>query len=392
MRIGVDARFLSHPQPGGFKTYTENLVAGLAAVDRDNDYILYIDRPTNLRPPRIEGRSFAIRVVPGTFPTLGMPWREQVLLPLYAARDQIDMLHSLALTAPLSLRRPIVVTVHDTYWHARHRRPALGASKRALLDAYYRYVPLRAIRRAAAIVTVSQSAKASLVEELGVPAERIFVTLEAPAPIFAPVADPVRLAHIRRKYQLGERFILGMGSADPRKNVVTLLRAYAELSQSLREQYDLVVVWAHGALIAGAAATLQHLGLDAGVRFLTAVPKQDLAMLYSAATVFVFPSLAEGFGLPPLEAMGCGTPVIASNSPAMPEVLDGAAWLVDAQDVHAMAVAIERVLFDDGVRASLIQAGQKRAAAFSWTKCAEETVQVYRDVLLRVVGVSAVRA
>src|SRR5574337_809630 len=143
MRIGIDARFLTHPQPGGFKTYTENLVAGLAAVDGDNEYILYVDRPGDLRRHLGDRRSFATRVVPATVPMVGMPWREQILLPLHAARDRIDLLHSPALTAPLRLRCPTVLTVHAAHWSVPHRWPARSV-RRALMDAYNRFVPHRA--------------------------------------------------------------------------------------------------------------------------------------------------------------------------------------------------------------------------------------------------------
>ena len=385
MRIGIDARLLTHPQPGGFKTYTENLVAGLAAVAGDNEYVLYVDRPTDVRAEVSDRRSFTIRVLPATVPNLGMPWREQILLPLRAVRDRIDLLHSPTLTAPLSLRRPSVVTVHDMYWRSPRRSPA-GSGRRALIDSYNRFVPPRAIRRAAAIITVSHSAKASIIEELGVCAERVFVTYEAPPPIYVPVTDPPRLESIRRKYGLGSCFILGIGSADPRKNVGALLRAYAALPLSVRERHELVVVWAHPALMGELAAQVPGLGLGDRVRFLNAVPSEDLVMLYNAAGVFVFPSFGEGFGLPPLEAMACGIPVIAANNSAMPEILDGAGLLVDPHDVSAMAAAVERVLRDDGVRASLIDAGRKRAAAFSWRRCAEETLQVYRNVLQATAG------
>lgn len=381
MRIGIDARFLTHPQPGGFKSYTENLIAGLAAVDGDNEYTLYVDRPSDERWQFAHRRGFVTRVVPATLRTVGMPWREQILLPLQAAHDRVDLLHSPALTAPLSLRRPSVVTVHDTYWRARG--PA-NSVKRTLMDAYNRCVPQRAIQQAAAIITVSHSAKTSIIGELGVSPERVVVTYEAAPSIYVPVADPVQLAGVRRKYRLGDRFILGMGSADPRKNVGTLLQAYAALPPPVRTRHELVVVWSHDTLMAELAADLPGLGLADRAHFLNAVPSEDLVLLYNAAVVFVFPSLGEGFGLPPLEAMACGTPVIAANNSAMPEILDGAGWLVNAHDVRALAAALERVLCDDGVRESLIEAGHKRAAAFSWTKCAEETLQVYRNVLRRV--------
>ena len=187
MRIGIDARFLTHPQAGGFKTYTQNLVAALAQVDRENEYRLYVDREP--ASPLAYGPNFQVCVVPGTLPMLGMVWREQVGLARRAAQDKLDLLHAPNLTAPLRCPCPTVITVHDMIWLWPERfSPGKTASrKRDLMRRYYQDVPRRAAQAAAGIITVSQASKDDIVRDLGIPAGRIHVTYEAAGAAYGPV-------------------------------------------------------------------------------------------------------------------------------------------------------------------------------------------------------------
>jgi glycosyltransferase involved in cell wall biosynthesis len=382
MRIGIDARFLTHPQPGGFKTYTQNLTMALAEVDAENEYVLYIDRPPDQDTRLPDRPNFATRIVPGSLPLLGMPWREQVGLSRQAARDKLDLLHSPSLTAPLRLACPSVVTIHDMIWFfaekfSRHT-PSFG--KRKLMEWYYRFVPQFAVRNASAILTVSHAAKESIVQHLGLSPDQVFVTHEAASPIYRRVDDLEKIEAVRRKYHLASDFVLAIGSADPRKNVAALVRACTLLPTLLQERYQLAIVWTHHLLAPGMAEQIKASGINSQVRFLEGVSDEELVLLYNAASLFVFPSLYEGFGLPPLEAMACGTPVVAANNSSIPEIVGDAALLFDAKDTEAMACVIAQVLADGALQAGLIEKGLKRAASFSWAKCARETVAVYRWV------------
>lgn len=390
MKIGIDARFLTHPQRGGFKTYTTNLIAALAEVDAENEYVLYLDRPPD-RPEQLPaGPNFTARLVPGSAPLVGLPWREQIRLARQAGRDRLDVLHSPSLTAPLQLACPSVVTIHDMIWYFPQKfsngqptSPARGrtSGKRKLMEWYYQYVPKAAAQRAAAVVTVSYAAKESIVQHLGLSPERIFVTHEAASPIYRRVNDPVKLAQLRQEYNLASAFILAIGSADPRKNMQTLVQAYALLPAVLRERYQLAIVWTHSFLAAELAEQVRALGIANQVRFLERVSNEALVLLYNAASLFVFPSLYEGFGLPLLEAMACGAPVVAANNSSIPEIVAEAAVLVEAQDIKAMAGAIAGVLSYEALKDALIEKGLKQAARFSWTKCARETLAVYGQAL-----------
>ena len=379
MRIGIDARFLTHPQPGGFKTYTENLIAALAEIDQKNDYILYLDRPPGAHAPLKQFQNMTCRVIRGELPILGMPFREQLGLLRATHRDHLDLLHSPALTAPLFLSCPLVLTLHDMIWKTLPSGNQI-AMKRRLLNSYYELVPSLAARKATTIITVSQAAKADIVNQLGISPENIVVTYEAAAPAFKPLSNPSLTQEVARKFSLPPKFLMAIGSADPRKNIESLLHAYVKLPISLREVYHLVIVWTHSHLADSISRRVQALGLGKQCHFLFSVSKKEMVSLYNLATLFVFPSRYEGFGLPPLEAMSCKTPVLSANNSSLPEVVGGGGYLFDADDIETMADLIQKLLVNEAERLELAERGFRHSANFSWAKCASETVAVYHKV------------
>lgn len=386
MRIGIDARFLTHPQLGGFKTYTENLIAALAEVDQDNQYFLYLDREPDQTTNIPDKPNFSYRVVPGGIPFLGMVWREQILLPRWAAKDNLDLLHSPCLSSPLVIGCAAIVTIHDVIWHSPKRFTGNDGKpvsiKRALQDWYYRVVPNLAAKNAHTIITVSETSKKDIVQILGVPSEKIYVTYEAASADFREIRDEDQIAAIREKYNLTSDFILALGSADPRKNMHTLIKAYKMLPAPVQERYQLVIVWNHGLLSSSIDQEVEAASLCDRVKFLEWISNEDLVLLYNAASLFAFPSRYEGFGLPLLEAMACGTPIVAANNSSIPEIADKAALLSETEDAQSLAEMIKLALSDEAVRDDLITKGFKRAAFFAWDKCALQTIDVYKHALL----------
>lgn len=383
MKIGIDARFLTHPQTGGFKTYTRNLITALAKVDSLSEYILYLDRAPD-RPVELPASpNFTFRVVPGLVPLIGMPWREQFRLARQVVADRVDLLHSPCLTAPVWLACPSVVTILDMIWYSPERGAARKSifSKRKLMTWYYRVVPKQAAQQAAAVITISHASKESIVKQLGLPTGRISVTHLAASQIYRQIRDEKKLASVRQKYNLPLNFIMAIGSADPRKNIRTLVKAYASLPASLRDRFHLAIVWTHPLLAESLAEQVVSLGLNGRVHFLQQVDDNDLILLYNAAALFVFPSRYEGFGLPPLEAMACGTPVVAADNSSIPEIVGDAAVLTDADDATKITGAITQVLTDRTLQIKLIDKGRTQAANFSWEKCARQTVAAYRKVV-----------
>jgi glycosyltransferase involved in cell wall biosynthesis len=384
MKIGIDARFLTHPQPGGFKTYTENLVAALARIDMETEYILYLDRQPGTSDVVVPSQpNFAARVVPASLPVVGLPWREQVALGRQVIADRIDLLHSPCLTAPMFLACPLVITVHDMIWASPQNFTSRGSLslKRRFIDWYNFLVPRYAIPRASAIITVSHASRNSIVETLRMDAKKVIVTHEAAGSAFRIIDDAGQLETVRMKYGLPEKYILALGAADPRKNIKSLIHAYGLISEELREKYPLVIVWTHHFLVSEISKLVDELGLSAYVYFLRQVPNENLVSIYNLASLFVFPSRYEGFGLPLLEAMSCGVPVVAADNSSIPEIVGDAAILFNAQDVNGISAAMCRVLADESMQARLKLDGLARVARFSWDKCGAETITVFKNVL-----------
>ena len=372
MRIAIDATSVPHQRVGA-GTYIYNLVRALAQVDNDNRYFVFA-KPETFEECLPTAPRF--HLVP-----VRLPWRlarmawEQAVLPLHLRRLGVDVLHSPHYTTTVvsgGWRR--VVTFHDvTFFLLPERYPPLRG-------AYFRAASRAGARLADLVVAVSKTVKADVECHLRLPPERVRVVPLAAAPSFHPLGDAARTTAVRTKYGLPERFILNVGALEPGKNQATLVRAFHRLKRQDSEQ---------GLVIAGPPAwryerlfrLVDDLGLAGQVRFLGYVPAEDLVALYNLADLFVFPSLYEGFGLPPLEAMACGLPVVASTAPALREVLDDAALLVHPQDVVALAEAMAAALRDEPLRSRLRQAGLRRAAQFSWERTARETVAVYDEAV-----------
>jgi glycosyltransferase involved in cell wall biosynthesis len=384
MRIGLDARFLTHPQAGGFKTYTRNLVAALTDVDSTNQYIVYVDRSPRTQDHLPRQANVTIRPVSCAWPLVGMPVREQFALRRRIAADDLDLVHFLCNTATLGLRTPHVVTLHDRLQLAPQPFPLSGGAsglRHWAITAYSRRVIRPALTSAARVLTVSRYEGDALARDHGLPAERIVVTHEAADPQFRRLvsAERDRAQHeVEVRHGLRPPFLLGVGY-EPRKQIPTLIRAFAALSGACRD-LTLVIVAAAPAIHTALRALAGDLGVSDRVTVLSGTSVPDMVCLYNLADALVFPSIQEGFGLPPLEAMACGTPVIARRATSVPEIVGDAAVLLDTGDAAAWAAAIDRVRSTPGLRDQLVRRGLDRAASFSWRRCAEETLAVYRAV------------
>lgn len=376
LRIAIDASAIPE-RVAGAGVYTYQLVRALAALPGDQRLVVFA-RP-GLFDDLADGRLAIEHVRPMARP-LRLGW-EQLLLPLQLRRRRIDVLHSPHHHTPLAaglaagggLRR--VVTVHDvTFLLLPERYP--------LARRLYMSTVTRASARAAdAFIAPSAAVRNDVVRKLGLPADRVFVIPEAAAPMYAP-ADGEAMARLRLKYRLPNRYLLSVGSLEPGKNRARLIEAYARLHH---EGIDtpLMIAGQRAWRYEGDFELVRRLGLDEQVRFLGYVPDEDLPALYSGAQLLAFPSLYEGFGLPVLEAMACGTPVLTSNVSATAEIAADAALLVDPRSVDALASALGRLLTDDALRGDLRRRGLARAAEFSWERTARETLSVYKKVAAR---------
>jgi len=372
VRIAIDATSVPR-QRAGAGTYICNLVQALAQVDRDNTYFV-LAKPETFDRRSLERDGF--HLVPVDLPSrlARMLW-EQARLPLYLRRLGVDVLHSPHYTTPLVPGRwRRVITFHDvTFFLLPQRYPIL----RRL---YFQGVSHAGARLADLAIAVSETVKGDVVRHLGLAAERVRVVPLAPGPGFHPLEDPARMEAVRDRYRLPPSFILNVGTLEPGKNQATLVRAFHRLKGQGLEQ-GLVIAGQKGWMYEKLFRLVDGLGLGKDVRFVGHLPEADLAAVYNMADLFVFPSLYEGFGLPPLEAMACGLPVVASNAPALAEVLNGAALLVNPSDVDALAEATARALADKRLRSRLRRQGLERASQFSWQRTARGTVATYEAAL-----------
>jgi glycosyltransferase involved in cell wall biosynthesis len=384
MRIGINALFLQKPTTG-MGQHLFHLLEGLDALDdKDQQYILLsprFRRAYTLQTPQLSGRFREVQVV-SALARLGenveQVWWEQAGIVRAGVREHIDLLHCPYWSNPLWAPWPTVVTVHDVIQFVL---PEYAWRK---ISRVYFGIVSRGARRADAIITVSECSKRDIVKLLGLPPERIHVIGNAVDSSLHPVRDAWLLAAVRERYGIAPRFVLYFGGFDLRKNVPRLIEAYAALPASLRKEYQLVIAGRYQhlghPLYPDPRRTVERLGLEGRVIFTGQIREQDKAPLYSAATVFAFPSLYEGFGIPVLEAMACGTPVVTSNSSALPEVAGDAGLLVDPYRTEAIAEGLRKLLEEQPLRDELARRGLERARLFTWPQVAEQTLKVYRFV------------
>lgn len=301
--------------------------------------------------------------------------RAHLPLPVEAFTGRVDLYHATDFTLPPTLsetRR--LLTVHDLSFV---RVPETASPR---LKAYLDAVVPRSVRRSQHIIADSQATKKDLIELYNVPEQKVTTILSGVNSHFAPVTDTEKLKAVRARYGIGDKpFIFSIGTVQPRKNYARLIQALAHI----RQQHDVILVIAGGKgwLEDPIYQTLDHLHMRESVRFIGFADDEDLPALYSAARCLAFPSLYEGFGLPILEAMACGTPVLTSNVSSMPEAAGDAALLIDPNDLEDITNSLERLLWDEMLRAILQQRGFERVRHFTWERAAGEIAQVYENLL-----------
>lgn len=375
MRIGFNMLGLLPDIIGGVETYIRGLLAGLARIDGDNEYVIFTNRENHDSFDGL-GRNFS-RILydfsaKWSIPSLAMTRviGEQFYLPVRAAREAIDVLHSPLDTTPLFSRCPTVITLHDLNFEAvpEATTPARRLMAKLLVKA--------SARRAHAIVTVSSFSRNQIVSQLGIPDDRVCVTYNAvdqhqPAPK-SGWSDLASRLPVKRPY------VLAFSSLNVHKNIASLLHAFARLKS--RQRWQLMVVGhlpRHGIQLRPLAA---ELGLGDSVIFTGYLSRDDLALALHHARAMAFPSLYEGFGIPLLEAMNANVPVACSNVAALPEIAADAALFFDPLSTDDMSATIERVLTDDLVRERLVAAGHENVKRFSWEQTAKRTLEVYERV------------
>lgn len=365
-------------QGAGIGRYTRSLVDALGRVDKDDDITLFsAERPTHERGFPA-ARRFRTVIGPLDNRRMTILWhRLGAPLPIETFAGRADVLHAPDFSLPPTLGARTVVTIHDLAFMT-HPECAVPA-----LRAYLNRVVPRAARRADQIIAVSQRTADDLVELLGVEPKKITVIHLGVDPSVQRVEDADRLSAAVTRYGLRRPFVLAVGTIEPRKNFARLIEAFSLAKERIGGPAQLVIAGRKGWLYDDVFQAVDRLGVRDDVRFLDYIPDGDLPTLYSLAAVVAMPSLYEGFGIPIVEAMACGAPVVASSAGSLPEIVGDAGLLAAPADVDALADALTRAVSDETLRAQMIARGRVRAQRFDWDEAARQHVAVYHAVARR---------
>jgi glycosyltransferase involved in cell wall biosynthesis len=380
VRIGIDYT-AGVRQGAGIGRYTRNLVRSVAELDQETEYRLLVAGGWG------EGdglgawpENFQVRSIPVSDRWLNIIWQRMRLpIPVQLVTGALDLFHSPDFVLPPTGQTRSIVTVHDLSFM---RRPeCFVPGFREYLEGAVRW----AVGRAAHILADSESTRQDLLELLVVPPERVTVVYPGVDAHFQPVEDPEARDAARRKYNLPEQFVLGVGTIQPRKNFSALVEAFAGLiaregSEGSVSDLHLVLAGENGWMWEETYEAVERTGVGNRAHFVGYVHDADLPAIYSLASVFAFPTLYEGFGLPALEAMACGTPVVSADNSSLPEVVGDAGLLVEASDVAELKASLWRLLSDDVLRRSLVAAGLERATSFTWGRAAAQVLDLYGRV------------
>ena len=367
MKIGIEAERANLPNPTGVERYAAELIRNLAKLDPVNQYILYFRTPPQEWFKHLP-KNFSYKVMP--FPKF---WT-QIRLSWEMFIHPVDILLITASALPLWHPRKSVATVHDVAW--KLYPDAFTPSMRNYLEWSARH----AVRSAAKVVSVSESSKKDLIKFYGASADKIVVTPLGLDNSFRPMNYEESQSVLDKYGLVYQKYILFLGTIQPRKNIPKLLDAFQKIKKENHVEEKLVVGGGRGWLWEPILKKVKTAGIDGSVKYLDYIAKEDLPAVYAGAKLLTLPALYEGFGLPPLEAMASGVPVVVSNISSLPEVVDDAGVLVDPGSVDSIAEGLLKVLTDSKLREQMIEKGLKRSKDFTWENTAKKTLEVFQNL------------
>ena len=368
MRIGIDARMINNT---GIGVYIKNLIDGLSKIDKKNEYLLFVDKK-GFDDYKVQQKNFTFIKIKSKIFSLG----EQYELPIKICKNNLDLFHGTHFNIPILCNCSVVVTIHDLILNLFPEE--INSYKKKF---YYHIIMNTSLRKSKKIIAVSENTKNDIMRLYRLPKEKVEVVYEAPASRFRKINNKIKFDFIKKKYSIYKEFMLYVGLKKPHKNLVRLIEAHNILRNVKNIDIALVISGKMDERYNEIMNIIDNYELNDNVIFTGYIPDDELVDLYNLAKIFVFPSLYEGFGLPPLESMACGTPVVSSNAGSLNEILDDAAIFFDAKNIYDMADKIYQVLTDIGLRERLIKMGLSRVKNISWGKTAFKTLAIYKDIV-----------
>ena len=372
-RIGIDARLFGTAQATGIGTYTEELIANLISFDTHNQYVVFVLPEVATTFP-----FYAKNLKKWPVNYKHYTYSEQLFFPSVLKKAKLDLIHYTNFNTPVLFNmQKNVVTVHDlTLWFFPGRK-----QKSWLRRTVYRHVIRKSCENATRIIAVSKGTKADIIKYLDIKKEKIDVVYESAPKRYRETIDKKRLEMVKGKYNISRPYFLYVGEQRPHKNLVRLIRAFATFKRQYQLDYQLVLVGKIDSNAPEIPETIKHLGLQDDVITTGYIADKDLPYFYAGAFSFVFPSLYEGFGIPPLEAMAAGVPVISSNASVMPEILGDAALFFNPKNLEDMAQTMYKLATTYRLQKELRDKGFKQIKKYSYTKMVKETLEVYKKAL-----------
>lgn len=371
MKIGIDARMYSSAFTG-IGRYVYELIHNLAEIDDKNEYVIFMNNPEfeEFEPPNKRFKKVLVNARHYSF-------GEQVRFPELLYKEKLDLVHFTHFNAPVFYKKPCVVTIHDLTLHFYPGKKMTSFYRRW----GYKIVLRSVVSRAKKLISVSQNTKEDLMTLMKVPDERVEVIHEGVNKNFKPITNEEKINDVRKKYGIIKPFALYTGVWRSHKNLVNLIKAFSYMKKNEHFDGQLVITGKEDHLYVEVRAVINELELEGDVVFTGMVPDEELPMLYSSAKVYIFPSLYEGFGLPPLEAMACGTPVAASKAASIPEVVgEDNAVFFDPYDPSDIADAALKIWENEALASELVEKGLARVKEFSWKKMAKEVLSIYESL------------
>jgi glycosyltransferase involved in cell wall biosynthesis len=371
--IGIEVQRLFRKKKHGMEIVALELLKELQEIDNGNQYIVYsktdmdnacIMESNNLKVKLLKGKTY-------------FDW-EQYSLSKEVNKNKPRFLHSTCNTSALNLSVPLVLTLHDIIYLEEINFK--GTTYQNFGNIYRKFVVPRVVKKSEMIITVSNFERNTIIEKLKVPEDKIKVVYNAVHKKFNNLYTSQTINNFKKQHNLPDKFILFLGNTAPKKNTINVINAYVIYCRTVTDHIPLVILDYNKNLVENILRSQGNEDLIDSFYFPGFISSDDMALIYNAATLFLYPSLRESFGLPILEAMGCGTPVITSTTSSMPEVANNAALLVDPKDVNDIAEKMHAILSDEKLRQNFSELGIKRAAEFSWKKSAENLLAIYNQI------------